>query len=96
MFNNYCYQKGWLQNFCFFVYVYVISIYSRKLTNSNDIEFKSNHPRHQTHVQQNFTKPGCQAEVTLLKPLFDSDGLGNIISTDDFRSVKGYNNINVI
>ena len=67
----------------------VISIYLQKLTNSNDIEFKSSHLKHQTHVQRHFTKPGSQAEVKLLGPLFDSDGLGNIISADDPETAEG-------
>ncbi|MCJ1342680.1 hypothetical protein MMC31_000867 [Peltigera leucophlebia] len=74
----------------------VISIYPRKLANSSDIEFESSHPRHQTHVQRHSTKPGSQADVKLIGPLFDSDGLSNIISADDPGTVEGHNDIVVI
>ncbi|MCJ1349552.1 hypothetical protein MMC31_007793 [Peltigera leucophlebia] len=74
----------------------VISIYPRKLANSSDIEFESSHPRHQTHVQRYSTKTGSQADVKLIGPLFDNDGLSNIISADDPRTAEGHNDIVVI
>lgn len=74
----------------------VINISSQKLANSNDIEFESSHPRHQPHVQQHFMKSGSQAKVKLLRLLFGSDGLGNIISADDFGIAESHNDIVVI
>lgn len=40
--HHYCWGST-LQKFCFFVYIYIISIYSQKLANSSDIESKSSH-----------------------------------------------------
>ncbi len=74
----------------------VIGIYPRKLAISSDIEFDSSHLKHQSQVQRHFTKPGSQAEVKLLGPLFDNDGLDDIISADDPKTAEGYNNIAVI
>ena len=65
--------------------MHIISIYSQKLANSSNIEFESSYPRYQTHVQQHFTKLESQAEFKLLKPLFDSNSFGNIISADNLR-----------
>lgn len=61
----------------------VINIYLQKLTNFSDIKFESSHPKYQTDIQQHFTKPESLAKVKLLKPLFNGDSLGNIISADD-------------
>ena len=96
MFDHYCCQRSRLQIFCLFIYMYVISIYLWKLANSNNIEFKPSHLRQQTYVQQHFTKPGSQAKIKLLGPLFDSDGLGNIIFADDPRTTEDYNDITII
>ncbi len=79
MFDNYWGRDSKLQNFCLFIYIHIISIYPRKLAISSDIEFASSHPNNLTHVQRHFTKPGSQAEVKLLWPLFDNDGVGEII-----------------
>ena len=49
--------------------------------------------KHQTYVQRHFTKPKCQAEVKLLRPLFDSDSLSNIIFADDPGTARGHNDI---
>lgn len=73
--------------------MHVISIYLQKFTNFNNIEFESNYPKYQTYIQQHFTKPKSPVEFKLLKLLFDSNGLGNIILTDDLRTAKSYNNI---
>ncbi len=85
-----------LQNFCLFVYMRVISIYPQKLAISSNIEFDSSHLKNQSQVQWHFTKSGSQAEFKLLGPLFDNDGLGDIISADDPKIAEGYNNIAVI
>ncbi len=74
----------------------VIDIYPQKLAILSNIEFDSNHPKYQSQVQRYFIKLGSQAEVKLLGPLFDNDDLGDIISTDDFETAKGYNDIVMI
>ncbi len=74
----------------------VIGIYPQKLTISSNIKFDSSHPKYQSQVQQYFSKPRSQADVKLLGPLFDNDGLGNIIFADNPKIIKGYNNIVVI
>lgn len=96
MFNHYCCWKSKLQNFCFFIYVHVVSIFPWQFANSSDIEFESSYLIYQTHMQQHWIKPGSQAEVKLLGLLFDNDGLGNIIFADNLRTVKGHNNITIV
>lgn len=41
-------------------------------------------------------KLASQAKVKLLEPLFDSDKLSDIISADNLKTAKGYNNITII
>ena len=96
MFDHYRCQMSRLQNFCLFVYMRIINISPQKLANSNDIDFESSHLRHQPHLQQHFMKSGSQAKVKLLGPWFGSDGLGNIISADDFGIAESHNDIVVI
>ncbi len=96
MFDHYWGRSSKLQNFCLFVYICVISIYPRKLAISGDIEFASSHLNSLTHVQRHFTKSGSQAEVKLLGPLFDNDGVGKIIPVDGPETPEGLNNIAVI
>ncbi len=96
MFDYYRCRGVRLQIFCLFVYMCVVSINPRKLVNSSNIEFEPIHPKYQTHVQRHFTKPGSSAEVKLLGPLFDSDGLDDIILADDPGTAEGYNDIAVI
>ncbi len=76
--------------------MHIISIYLQKFAISSDIEFESSHPKYQTHVQRYFAKPRSQAEVKLLGPLFDNDGLGNIVSVDNLETAVGYTNIPMI
>ncbi len=96
MFDHYQGRGSKLQKFCLFVYMRVISIYPCKLAILGNIEFVSSHPNSLTHVQQHFTKPGSQAEVKLLGPLFDNDGVSEIIPVDGPETPEGFNNIAVI
>ncbi len=50
IFDHYRGRGSKLQNFCLFVYIRVISIYSRKLAISGDIKFASSHPYSLIHV----------------------------------------------
>lgn len=95
-FDHYWGQGSKLQKFCLFVYLRVISIYPCKLAIPRDIEFASSHLNNFTHVQRHFTKPGSQAEVKLLGPLFDYDDVGEIITADRLETPEGLNNIAVI
>lgn len=63
------------------------------ITNLSDIEFKSSYLRYEIHMQQYFIKLSNQAEVKLLRPLFDIDNIDNIIFVDNFGISKGQNNI---
>ncbi len=74
----------------------VVNIYPRKLANLSDMEFEPSHPKCQTRVQRYFTKPRSLAEFKLLGPLFDSNGLGDIILADDPKIAEGYKNIAII
>ena len=47
-------------------------------------------------MQWHFMKLASQAKVKLLEPLFDSDKLSDIISADNLKTAKGYNNITII
>ncbi len=95
-FDHYWGRGSKLQNFCLFIYMRVINIYPRKLAISSDIEFVSSHPNSLTHVQRHFTKPRSQAEVKILGPLFDNDGIGEIIPVDRPETPEGLNDIAVI
>ena len=48
LFDYYYCQENKLQNFWFFVYICVISIYPQKLANLINIEFESSYRSHQT------------------------------------------------
>lgn len=96
MFDHYCCREIRLQKFYLFVYIRIISIYPQKFASSSDIEFKPSHIKHQTHVQRHLTKPRSPVEIKLLRLLFDSDSLRNIILVDDPGTTKGHNNIAVI
>lgn len=76
--------------------MYVISIYSQKLANVSDIEFKPIYLKYQIHMQQNFTQPGSLAKVKLLRLLLNIDSLGNIFLADNPRTAEENNNIVVI
>ncbi len=95
-FDHYWGRGSKLQNFGLFVYMRIISIYPHKLAISGGIDFASSHPNSLTYVQQHFTKPGSQAEVKLLRPLFDNDGGGKIIPVDGSETLEGLNNIAII
>lgn len=74
----------------------IISIYPCKLIISGNIEFASSHLNNLTHVQQHFTKPRNQAEVKLLGPLFNNDGISKIIPADELETSESFNNMAVI
>lgn len=50
MFDYYCCKGSKYENFCLFVHICVISIYSQKLANSSNIKFEFSHSRHQIYV----------------------------------------------